>query len=119
MSDLDQTNVVVVVFAMPGCGACEEYLPRMYSAIEYYQKLGHPFVVYDLGMKLKPGQIPVCVYDSTSTDPGVQQLADQHKISGLPTTLVLVRHGRNGRWEGGIDNETLVGALNSACTSNR
>lgn len=118
MSDLDHTKVVLVVFAMPGCPACEDYLPRLYKAVEVYQSYGHPFVVYDLGMRLQPGQIPVVVYDSTSQNAELQAFADQHKISGLPTTLLLPQRGRSGRWEGGLNDADIYSILRFAVEAN-
>lgn len=117
-TSLEHTNVVLVVFAMPGCPACEEYLPKLYKAVEVYKSHGHPFVVYELGMTLQRGQIPVVVYDSTSQDPEVQAFADQHNISGLPTTLMLPKRGRSGRWEGGLADADIYSILRFCVESN-
>lgn len=119
MGDLDNTNVVIVVFAMDGCGACEEYLPKLLAQVEAYQKLGHPFVVYELGMRLQPGQIPVCIYDAQSEDPSVVAFADQHNVTGLPTTLLLPKRGKGQKWEGGLDATGIYGVLNLASQANR
>jgi len=112
-------NVAIVIFAMPGCPACHEYLPRVYKQIEGYQQLGIPFVVYQEGMALSPGQIPVFVYDSTSKDPDVQAMADKHQIRNLPTTLLLPKVGFPARYEGSLPPGDIYNLLNAAMATNR
>jgi len=119
MSDLSRTNVVVIVFAMNGCPACGDYIPKLQKTINAFQMAGYPFVVYEIGMNLQPGQIPVLIYDATSKDPGVQALMDQHKIEALPTTLLLPRAGRSGRWEGDMSEDDIRGVLGFATAVNR
>lgn len=119
MSDLSQTNVVLIIFAMDGCHACKEYLPKLQNAISVYQKHGYPFVVYEMGQQIQPGQIPVLIYDATSQDPGVQALMDQHKVTGLPTTVLLPRSGRSGKWEGTMSDADIYSIMNFAVGSNR
>jgi hypothetical protein len=118
VSDLSQTNVVLIVFAMDGCHACKEYVPKLQHAIAAYQNAGYPFVIYEIGMKLQPGQIPVLIYDATSQDPGVQALMDQHKVSALPTTVMLPRSGHSGRWEGSMNDADIYSIMNFAIGSN-
>lgn len=119
MSQDLNANIVIVVFAMPGCPACEDYIPRLYQQIGGFQKLGHPFVIYELGKSLKPGQIPILVYDASARDPGVQAFADQHGVSGLPTTLLLPKVGFPAKYEGGLGNDQIYALLNAAIATNK
>lgn len=87
-TDLSNERVVVIVFAMPGCGACEEFLPRFAKLAAPYRRKG----------------LPVFVFDAASPDPGLQAFADQYKVSGTPTTLVLPRGQGVIRREGALDD---------------
>lgn len=118
-ADLTHTNVLILVFAMPGCPACHEYLPKLNKQIVGYQKLGHPFVMWELGGRLKPGDIPVVILDSTTPDAEVQALADQHGITGLPTTLLLPKLGYPAKFEGALDDDKIYNLLNAAIATNQ
>ena len=115
---LENTNVVIVVFAMPGCPACEDYLPRLHKQIDGYRKLGYPFIVHDGESELPVAAIPILIYDATSQDQSVQSFADRHKITGLPTTIVLPRYGVVTKYEGTLTNEQIYGILNMAIATN-
>ncbi len=119
MSDLANTNVIIIVFAMNGCPACMEYTPRLVKQIEGFQKLGHPFVFYANGMKLEPGQIPVCIYDANSTDPGLVALADHHQVQALPTTVFMSRRTNTHRQEGALNDAEIYTTLCIALEHNR
>lgn len=108
---VEAARVALIVFAMPGCPACHEFLPRITRQIQGFQKLGVPFVFYETGTTIRPGQIPVIVVDSTSTDPSVIALADQHGITALPTTIVLPRYGQPERIEGAVDEQSTYELL--------
>ena len=116
---LDKIKVAIVVFAMPGCPACHEYLPRLYKQIEGYQQLKIPFVIYQPGETLKPGDMPVFVYDTTSQDPTVQELANRHEIKNLPTTLILPQIGYPAKYEGALPPGDIYNLLNAAMAANR
>lgn len=118
MSNVSPINVAIVVFAMPGCPACEGYLPKLLKQVEGYRKLGYPFIVYEIGYALQPGQIPVLVYDLTSADPSVQAFANQHKIENAPTTVLLPKVGYPARFEGDIGDDGIYKMLNMAVASN-
>ena len=117
MDPLANTKVVIIVFAMHGCPACEDYLPRLYGQIEGYQKMGHPFVIYQ-GAGLAKGQIPIMVYDSTSQEKSLQDFANLHKIENLPTTLLLPKVGHSTRYEGALSNQQIYTFLNNAIALN-
>jgi hypothetical protein len=117
MDPLANTKVVIVVFAMHGCPACQDYLPRLYRQVEGYQKMGHPLVIYQ-GETLAKGQIPVMVYDSTSQAPDLQNFANLHKIENLPTTLLLPKIGGSERREGALTDQEIYTLLNTAIAIN-
>jgi len=102
-----QAKVVILVFAMPGCPACHEYLPRLYEHIDMAQQAGNPIVLYQDGMDVGRDVIPVVVLNSTSQDAQLQALCDQHKISALPTTMVLPRWGMAVRYEGALPDADI------------
>jgi hypothetical protein len=110
-------KIVIAVFGMKGCPACKDYLPRLYQQIEGYQKMGHPFVVYQDGMELQPNEIPVLVFDAQS--PGVQEIADLHQVKALPTTLLMPKVGYAAKYEGSLSNQDIYNLLNVAILSNR
>ena len=116
---IEQANVTILVFAMPGCPACHEYLPKLYGQVEGYQKLGHPFVVYDEGVIVSRGQIPVVIVDSTSTDASVVDLCNKYKIVNLPTTLLMPRHGFPVRFEGDLSPQDIYQLLNASIQTNQ
>lgn len=116
--DLAHVKSVVIVFAMKGCGACEDYIPRLTQMVKGFQVYQVPFV-FHTGGGVRPGTIPVLVYAADATDPGVQALADQYKVQALPTTILLTRSARPVKVEGAIDNEELHRLLTSAALANR
>lgn len=116
---LDHTKSAIVVFAMDGCGACEDFMPRFERLIAGFQAHGQPLVYYQIGMPLTPGAIPVIVLDADSTDESVVSFADQHAIDALPTTLLLRRNAKPARLEGAVDDKEIYDALVSACIANR
>ncbi len=116
--DVSHLKVIVLVFAMPECGACEEYTPRLLKRVNAFKRSGHPFVVYKSGMSLNEGQIPIFLYNVASDGKGVQALADQYKIEATPTTLVLVRPEGALRLEGAINDAQIDHVLTSASAYN-
>ena len=115
---VEAARVALVIFAMPGCPACHEYLPRLYRQIAGFQQLGVPFVYYEQGMVVKAGQIPIVIIDSTSNDPSVVALADQYKIEALPTTLILRQHGPHRTIVGSMPDKETYEMLNEVVASN-
>jgi hypothetical protein len=93
---MTQQRVIVVVFAMPDCPACEDYVPRFLKRAAPYQQ---------------QGGVPVFIYNAASEDPNLQAFADRFSISATPTTLVLPRGPGHIKVEGSIDDamiETLL-----------
>lgn len=107
-----------MVFAMPGCPACEEYQPRLEAHVQSFIAVGHPFMFYSLGATILPGQIPVLILDSTSDDAEIQSLMDQHEIQALPTTVVLCRRGDNKKVTGALTDRDTYDMLVEAVKAN-
>ena len=120
MDPLAHTKVVIIVFAMPGCPACESYLPRLYKQIEGFQKLGAPVYVYEEnGQQVPQGQIPIMVIDSTSKQQNVQDFANRWEVVNLPTTILLPKYGFPARYEGSLSDKDIYNLLNAAIATNR
>lgn len=117
-ADLRNVKSLIIVFAMPGCPACEDYSPRLYRMIEGFKRHGVPFLIYNNGT-IQRGQIPVLVYDGASTDAGVQALCDQYGVTAMPTTVLLTRNGKPQKIEGAIPDDELYQLLASAAIANR
>lgn len=118
-ADLSNTKVVIVVFAMPSCPACHEYLPKLEKQIHTFQEHGHPFLIWSEGMPIEPGVIPILIYDATVKDPSVQAFADKFNVTGMPTTIFLPRIGGFHKLEGTQDDMTIYKLLTTAVTANR
>lgn len=107
-------DVVIIVFGMHDCPACQQFLPRLYDHIEKQRLLGQPFVVHQMGAHIEKGTIPILVYDVASEDPGVQRLADKHQVSALPSTIVLPKYGAATKWEGNLDDASIYQMFGTA-----
>lgn len=118
MPSLDNTKVLVVVFAMNGCPACGDFLPKFTKAIDAAQKRGEPFVVWQPNQAIAPGQIPVLVYDAGSEAPDLQAFADKLGVVGVPATYVLTRNGTL-KAEGTMGQREIAAMLKSAVAANR
>lgn len=116
-TDLSNTRALVVVFAMHGCGACDDYLPKFMERIEAWQAAGVPFHVWSPGDQLEPGQIPVLLYDASAQDDDLQGFADKLSVKVTPTTYVMTRWNTT-KAEGSIDADKLDGLLRSAYRAN-
>jgi len=117
-ADLSQTRVVVIVFAMDGCGPCEEYLPRFVKHVERFKRSGYPFVIVKPGTAIEPGQIPVMIYDASSEDDELQTFADRLGVSATPTTAMLTRRD-TVKLEGGLEDDQIDQLLYAAAQANR
>lgn len=102
---------------MPGCSACEEYLPVLEQQIKLFQAHGVPFHVWRPGQVIQPGSIPVLVYDAASEDDDLQAYADTLKITATPTTVLLTRNGAD-KVEGAIAVEQVQRMLYTAAHAN-
>lgn len=114
MQSLDQTKALILVFGLPDCPACEEYVPRLTRQIEGFIAYGQPFVLYDNKQPLKPGQIPVIILDAGVDDPNVQALADQHQVEGLPTTVLMTQKHGHYKELGALDDQQIYKLLTTA-----
>lgn len=109
--DLSKVNVLVAVFAMHDCPACEAYTPRLAAAARAY---GRPFHVHD-GVQLIPrGSIPIIFYDVSQPDPEIASFADRYQVTATPTTLVLVRGPGTLKVEGNLSDDQITHVLQSA-----
>lgn len=108
--DLDHIPLLVVVFAMPECGACEAYLPR------FERKVNHDgaFQFYWPEATMDGHKIPVFVFDVSSASPKVQQFADRFAVSATPTTVVVKRPGGVLKAEGSLSDAQIDALLGLA-----
>ena len=116
---LDNVRCLIVLLAMPGCPACEDYTPRFEREVGRWQKFGVPLVYYAPGATITKKTIPIMIVDATSADPGVQAFCDLHKVQGMPTTLLLTHNAPPVRIEGSVPDEEIYRLLESAAYANR
>jgi hypothetical protein len=116
--DLRRTNVVLVVWAMHGCGPCNTYLPQFMERVEAHAAAGAPFRVWSPGQPIKPGEIPVLFYDAASKDDGLQDFADRLGVAATPTTYMLTRTD-TVKLEGAKSPDEIDRLLESAQRANR
>jgi thiol-disulfide isomerase/thioredoxin len=81
----------VVVFHMPGCEACAEYVPR-------FQRVAS-----------QRARVPVYILDANA--PQNQALADRLNVTAVPCTFVLRQPHGVMRREGGLSDEEIVWVL--------
>jgi thiol-disulfide isomerase/thioredoxin len=105
--ELNGQHVVIAIFAMGECPACESYLPRFLVEVEALRQQGFPFVVYVEGQPIPQGAIPVLVYDAASPNVDVQAFADKYGVTATPTTLVLSRGIGSFKAEGSLANNQI------------
>ncbi len=86
----------VFVFAMHGCGACEEYLPR-------FKQLAGPY----------RREVPIGIYD-VSRGGREAAFGDKLGVRATPTTVVLDRRGKLHRVIGAITNRAIKELLDRA-----
>jgi thiol-disulfide isomerase/thioredoxin len=116
--DLRNTRVIVVVWAMPGCGACDEYLPMFLKQVHAHRAHGAPFHVWSPGKPIEPGEIPVLLYDAASENEELQEFADRLGVSATPTTFMLTRYGVS-KAEGAVSPSEVDQLLYAAQRANR
>jgi thiol-disulfide isomerase/thioredoxin len=104
---LERCPAVIVVLAMRGCGYCEEYKPRLEREIARWQGHGAPFVVGVKGGVYGPSQVPILFLDAESPDPDIQRLADEHQITGMPTTILFMRGMEPQKMEGALSDQEI------------
>jgi thiol-disulfide isomerase/thioredoxin len=107
---LEDQRVVVIVFAMGECGACEHYLPRLVAEAEALTQKGYPFVVNP--ESTPPNEaIPILLYDAASADAEVQKLADRFGVTATPTTIIAARGPGSFKAEGSLANNQIQWVL--------
>ena len=97
--------VVVVVFHMEGCPACEAFLPKFRAIAPQYGPLSE-----DGPMAVTGRGVPSAIYDANKFDP----LAEHFNIRATPTMLVLRRPAGQLRQEGDLDERAIHGMFRSA-----
>ena len=115
MIDLGNTRVLLVVFAMPGCGACDEYIPKFLRKVKAH---GAPFRVMDADAQAAPGEIPVMLYDAASENKELQEFADSLGITATPTTCLMTRRAGTVKIEGAVPPAEVDQLLQDALSAN-
>jgi thiol-disulfide isomerase/thioredoxin len=90
-------NVVIVLFVMEGCGACEQFKPIFEAGIQRQRARGI--------------HIPVHEVDISMQDAQVQQLADRLQIKATPTLAILRRGPGAYKVEGPLNRFELADVL--------
>ena len=83
------SHVVVVLFTIPGCEACEEYKPRFRRIAQHYQN-----------------QFPIFMLDAN--DPKNADLATRLNVMAVPASFVLRRPTGMVRVEGAIPDQQIA-----------
>lgn len=114
--NVEHCHAVIVVFAMEGCPACEEYKPRLEKEIKRWQANNAPLVIGQKGQTFGPYEVAVIFVDAASEDPQVQQLANDFAIEGVPATILFTRKARPRKIEGAVDDVQIYAMLLEACS---
>ena len=93
--NLNQAKVVVVVFTLEGCGACDEFKPRFRQIASHYAHA-----------------IPIVMADAN--DPRYAQLADRLSVQSVPATYILRKPHGIMRAVGGLPDEQINRLLDFA-----
>lgn len=106
MFDLSPYRVLIAVFGMPECPACEAYIPRLVERVEALRAAGAKISIYDptSTTPVPTDSALVVIYDVSSEDASVQTFADRLNIAATPTTVILLRGAGMSRFEGGLAN---------------
>ncbi len=113
MSDLQHAKSLIIVFAMPGCHHCHEYLPKLQRHVKHFQDHGIPMVYY-ANKPIARGQIPIIVVDATSEHPWIQGELDRFKVEGMPTTVLWTHNAKAQTLIGDLDDHVIHELLTSA-----
>lgn len=114
MIRLDEQKVVVLVFAMHGCPACDHYLPRFITEADALSRqLAPQGIAFVVNPEAQPpaGTIPVLVFDAAADDAEVQKLADRFGVQATPTTVVAARGPGSFKVEGSLANNQIQWVL--------
>lgn len=113
--NVEHCNAVIVVFAMHGCPACEDYKPRLEREVTRWQADGWPFVIAHDGQVFSRRQIPVLFINAAS--PHFQTAADQMDVQGVPLTILYRRGYMPHRVEGALDDQQIYDLLREAASA--
>jgi hypothetical protein len=107
-------KVIVAVFTMAGCGACEEYKPRFRRVV---QEMGLP--VFDVGKGRLPDPTALSrtclpVYTIDCDDKQFGNWAEHLNVHATPSTYVLRRPRGVLKLEGSIPDEQVKWLLGKA-----
>ena len=92
---MNNSRVVVVVFTIDGCGACEEYKPRFRRIAQSYQ-----------------ARVPIYMMDAN--DQRTADLASRLKVTNVPVTFVLRKPTGVISVEGAIPDSQIAWLLGIA-----
>lgn len=118
MSNEVPVRALIFVFALPGCGACHDYLPRLEKQVKTFQQHGIPLVI-STGRPPTKGQIPIIIADASSPDPSIQGLLDQYGIDAMPTTVLVTCNAQAQILVGALDETQIYEVLSSAALASR
>lgn len=90
-------RAVVILFTIPGCGACAEYKPRFQRIAQQYQHV-----------------VPIYMLNANDTRPDVADLASRLGVANVPATFVLRRPMGVIRVEGAIPDSQIAWLLGVA-----
>jgi thioredoxin-like negative regulator of GroEL len=91
----NNSRIVVVVFTIAGCEACEDYKPRFQRIAQAYQN-----------------QFPIMLFDAN--DPRCADLATRLNVQNVPATFALRRPTGMIRVEGAIPDSQIAWLLGVA-----
>lgn len=92
----NNARTVVVLFTIPGCGACAEYKPRFARIAQQYP------------------HVPIYMLNANDTRPDVADLASRLNVANVPATFVLRRPTGVIRVEGAIPDSQIAWLLGVA-----
>ena len=90
MFDLSPYRVLIAVFGMPECPACEAYIPRLVERVEALRAAGAKISIYDptSTTPVPTDSALVVIYDVSSEDASVQTGAPEDRILVVRTALM-------------------------------
>lgn len=118
MINLEAQKVIVIVFGMEGCGACEHYIPRLAAEAQSLTQQGFSFVVNPTDQP-PADTVPILVYDAASQDAELQKLADRFNVQATPTTVIAARGPGSFKVEGNLATNQIQWVLMMAHEVNK
>jgi thiol-disulfide isomerase/thioredoxin len=99
-----QAPVLVIVVSQPGCGHCEDYLPKFQRVAARYPELAMVHL------------------NAADARPEMQAWMEQWKLESTPTTFIMRNSNRGGgvwKVEGDVDEAQIAQTLDFARSMNR